>query len=97
MRQAEKFETFEHLCSVFEWEDKRVMLVNIYRLPYSSKHPCTIKMFLKEFELLVSSLLTEEGCIMFCGDFNIDWKLQKTSNVKNFQFWRQCDVMMILL
>ena len=83
-RQAEKYETFEHLCCTFTWDNKLIRLVNIYRLPYSAKHRCTIKVFLNEFELFTSNLLTEKGSILLCGDFNINWNEQDNSNCERF-------------
>ena len=48
--------------------------------PYSAKHRCTIKMFLDEFEKLISDLMNENGSLLLCGDFNIDWKEEHNPN-----------------
>ena len=57
--KADKYDTFEYLCCKFTWDEEVVLLVNLYRLPYSAKHRCTIKMFLDEFEKLISDLMNE--------------------------------------
>ena len=84
IQQSEKFVTFEYLCCTVTWDNKLIRLINIYRLPYSAKHRCTIKMFLNEFDLFISNLHTEKGVLLFCGDFNINWKDQENSSSEQF-------------
>ena len=55
-----KFITFELLilmCELTYFKCEKFIIVNIYRLPYSSKHKVTPKMFLEKFEILVESLI----------------------------------------
>ena len=83
-RPAKPYETFEYLCCKFTWEDKLIRLVNLYRLPYSAKHRCTMSMFFEEFELFIADILTGKGHILLCGDFNIDWKAKNNVNCEKF-------------
>ena len=41
-------------------------------------------MFLNEFDLFISNLHTEKGVLLFCGDFNINWKDQENSSSEQF-------------
>ena len=83
--KVRKFVTFEYLCSKFTWNNKVILLINIYRLPYSAKHRYTVKMFLDEFEVFISDILTEKGEILICGDFNINWNLKDDLYCKRLQ------------
>ena len=82
--KADKFVTFEYLCCSFMRDNQMVLLVNLYRLPYSAKHRYTVKQFLDEFEKLMSDLIIEKGSVLLCGDFNIDWKADN-SNCTRFK------------
>lgn len=83
--KADKFVTFEYLCCTFMWDNQMVLLVNLYRLPYSAKHRYTVKHFLDEFEQLMSNLVTERGSVLLCGDFSIDWKAKDNLNCIRFR------------
>ena len=56
---AEKYKTFEFVCTKLSFNRKTIIFVNLYRLPYSKKHAYTIKMFLDEFELFLSDVLEQ--------------------------------------
>ena len=67
-----KFITFELLmCELTCFKCDKFIIVNIYRLPYSSKHKVTPKMFLEEFEILVESLISTSSKFVLVGDFNL--------------------------
>ena len=42
LNSGKSFTTFEYLCCSFTWSNQLVKVVNIYRLPYSEKHRCTM-------------------------------------------------------
>ena len=70
----------EHIYSTFEmciWniscKDINIVVVGVYRPPYSAKHRNTISKFLSEFSEILSDILgAYQNCrLMFAGDFNI--------------------------
>merc|ERR1712183_245850 len=66
------FRTFEYIYCSLPINKKETKLINLYRLPYSAKHPYTHKMFLVEFENLISSLSKLNIDFIIQGDFNIN-------------------------
>ena len=72
LKDHTKFITFELLmCELTCIKYEKFIIVNIYRLPYSSKHKVTPKMFLEEFEILVESLISTSSKFVLVGDFNL--------------------------
>ena len=51
-----EYKTFEYVCCTMPWRKTVLKIVNLYRLPYSNKHPVTGNMFLDEFEVFLSDL-----------------------------------------
>lgn len=76
--------TFEYLCCKMLWNDKIIKIVNIYRIPYSTKQPYTIKMFMDEFTIFMSDISESAGLILLCGDFNINFANMNDANVESF-------------
>ena len=72
LKDHTKFITFELLmCELTCIKYEKFIIVNIYRLPYSSKPKVTPKMFLEEFEILVESLISTSSKFVLVGDFNL--------------------------
>ena len=60
-----------------------INLINIYRPPYSSKHPFTVKDFLLEFDQLLSYTLELKEHFLLFGDLNINCSDLKNQNTKD--------------
>lgn len=49
----------------------KLLLVLIYRPPYSSTHPITVNTFIDEFADYLETLVLRQYSLLICGDFNI--------------------------
>ena len=79
-----KYKTFEYLCVKLPYKNSTLIIINLYRVPYSKKHPFTIKMFLEEFMLFLLDILEINGYILIEGDFNINLNNDNDSYIKKF-------------
>ena len=59
-------------------------IVNLYRPPYSTSNPRTLRQFLKEFDEFLSLLLEHKGVLMILGDFNINFLNKDDNYTKEF-------------
>ena len=80
----ETYNSFEYLCTRFYCKKKTFTILNLYRPPYSTKHPYTLKMFTQEFEEFLTELLELKGQTIIVGDFNINVNKQNDVDVENF-------------
>ena len=62
----------------------RIRRANVYRPPYSTKHPVTISCFVSEFSQYLESFVLYTEPILLCGDFNIQIDVQDNPNVESF-------------
>ena len=84
LKPPSKYKTFEYVCCKLAYRQNFIKAVNIYRPPYSKKHPFTVKHFLDEFETFLTCLLELKGSTMILGDFNINMKDTKDSGTIRF-------------
>ena len=83
------FKTFEYIACTMPHNNRKIQLVNFYRLPYSTVHPFTQKMFLEEFNVFLS-LLDNDKPMFLIGDFNIN--LLDYRNIYSIDFLKLLDV-----
>ena len=76
-----KYNCFEYISCTVHTMDKTFRIINIYKLPYSKKHPVTNKMFFDEFSNLMETQITLPGELIITGDFNCH--IEKLDNKKD--------------
>ena len=60
------------------------VFVVIYRPPYSATHPVSLNIFIQEFSDYASDVLSENGSVVFSGDFNIHVNSESDLNSQRF-------------
>ena len=73
--------TFEHISLSIKMG--KHFINHIYRPPYSSKHPFTVKDFLLEFDQLLSYTLELKGHFLLFEDLNINCSDLTNQNIKD--------------
>ena len=76
-----RFKSFEFISCTIHTTDKTFRIINIYRLPYSKRHPVTHKMFFDEFSELMESQVALPGELIVTGDFN--FRIEKSDSKKD--------------
>lgn len=61
-----------------------ILLVLVYRLSYSVKHPVTMATFFTEFEEFLQSVVLSSRRLLICGDFNIHVDEPNSPDTKRF-------------
>ena len=67
-----KFHTFEYICCSLIISNKKLILVSMYRPPYSPQHLFSIKDFLYELTEFLSLISDNKGAFILFGDLNIN-------------------------
>ena len=83
LKSSTKYVSFDFICSKIPYKGSFLIIINLYRPPYSKKHPITVKKFIEEFQIFVSEVSQFKGFYLILGDFNINMK-QKDSMTEQF-------------
>ena len=62
----------------------RLLLVVVYRRPYSSNHPVTANAFIEEFSQYLETIIMSTDPLLITGDFNIHVNSKSDNDVLNF-------------
>ena len=68
---ADQYSSFESGLFNLTIVDFNLMLIMIYRPPYTPQHAVSVAVFLDEFSDLLSSVMLQNNRCLFVGDFNI--------------------------
>ena len=82
--RCHEWKTFEHCIMALKYHNCQILLCNLYRPPYSEKHPHTVHQFLKEFEDFLKANILKAGYMIIAGDFNLHIEKCEDSCTKVF-------------
>ena len=62
---------FSHWMVEFQSRKLQIIIIIIYRPPYSSNHPVTTSVFFADFSSLLESIIMSSVTLLIAGDFDI--------------------------
>ena len=79
-----KFSSFEHCELILNIGSDKILVVIIYRPPYSERNRNSVNKFLEEFGTLMESLITSPVKLLIGGDFN--FHIDDTTSLDTIKF-----------
>ena len=79
-----QMKTFEYCEWTLKIMSEAMLVVVVYRPPYSEKHPYSVSDFVEDFSLYLETVITLPYKIIIGGDFNIHTDIIENDNSKKF-------------